>query len=394
MHKPLLQIKRGLILLQTGWSILGVTLVLLLLAEIGFRVSFAVRDRLGAEPAPDPRVIAEGYGGDPWPRTHFRELEQIEERWQPYAYYRPRPFHGSTVNVDSEGLRKTWQSPPGTGDPIRGKRVKVLTLGGSSLWGFGARDDRTIPSLIGRAVHDRGWHVELKNLAQIGYVSSQELVALVRALQGGYRPDVVIFYDGVNDTTSAFLESEAGLTTNESNRRREFNLLQSPGRLAKSLCAKLMTDSGSYRFAQAVRRRFGEETGAARTAPDEATLIRLAGDVALHYAANVRVVEALGREYGFRPLFFWQPIVFTKPALTPLERVEAERFAWTERVFRSVYDVIRASSELKADPAFHDLSRIFEGTAGFVFIDYCHTTESAAEPIAAAIVERLVEQLR
>ncbi len=106
-------------------------------------------------------------------------------------------------------------------------------LGGSSLWGFGARDDQTIPSLLARNLDQRGWRVELKNLSEIGYVSTQELIALVRELQAGYRPDVVIFYDGVNDTTSALLEGEAGLTTNEVNRRQEFNLLQSPARLSR-----------------------------------------------------------------------------------------------------------------------------------------------------------------
>ena len=74
-------------------------------------------------------------------------------------------------------------------------------LGGSSLWGFGARDDQSIPSLVVHAMYERGWRVELKNLAEIGYVSTQEFVALYRELQAGYRPDVVIFYDGVNDTT-------------------------------------------------------------------------------------------------------------------------------------------------------------------------------------------------
>ena len=102
-------------------------------------------------------------------------------------------------------------------------------LGGSSLWGFGARDNETIPSLLARDLDQRGWRVDLKNLSEIGYVSTQELIALFRELQAGYRPDVVIFYDGVNDTTAALLlEGEAGLTTNEVNRRQEFNLLQSP----------------------------------------------------------------------------------------------------------------------------------------------------------------------
>ena len=102
-------------------------------------------------------------------------------------------------------------------------------LGGSSLWGFGAGMTRRSRRSLARRLHERGVPAEIRNLSELGYVSTQEVIGLLRELQEGYRPDVVIFYDGVNDTTSAVLSGEAGLTTNEINRRREFNLLQSPG---------------------------------------------------------------------------------------------------------------------------------------------------------------------
>ena len=382
MGKPLLHFKRVLVFLQTGWSILGITIAALLVTEAGFRLIFAIRDRFTTEPSPDRRVLAAGYRGDRWPVAHYRELGLLEDRWQPYVYYRPRPFQGSTINVDSDGLRTTWQPPVVGDDRSQRERVKILMLGGSSLWGFGARDNQTIPSLVARSLHERGWRVELRNLSQIGYVSTQELIGLIRELQAGYRPDVVIFYDGVNDAASAFLEREAGLTTNESNRRGEFNLLQSPARLAASFFAKLIKDSGSYRFAQSLRRRFDGGTAPARAGPADDIVARLAGDVAERYTANIQIIETLGRGYGFRPLFFWQPIVFTKQALVSLELEETHRYAWTERMFRAVYGKIQASPDLKTNPAFHDLSGIFDDSKGLVFIDYCHTTESANELIA------------
>jgi hypothetical protein len=55
-----------------------------------------------------------------------------------------------------------------------------------------------------------------------------------------------------------------------------------------------------------------------------------------------------------------------------------------------VYERIRESPELRADPAFHDLSRIFADEKKLTFIDYCHTTEMAnaaiAEKLAAAVM--------
>ncbi len=387
MGKALARFKRVLKSLQTAWSILGVTLVVLLLAESGLRLTFALRDRLNAPDNPDRQILAEGYGGAAWPTDHYREIESLEERWQPYVYFRPKPFQGSTVTIGSDGLRATWQPPAPAGGPAGQKPVKLLMLGGSSLWGFGSRDDQTIPSLLARKLHERGLQAEVRNLSELGYVSTQEVIGLMRELQSGYRPDVVIFYDGVNDTSSAVLAGEAGLTTNEINRRREFNLLQSPGRLAVTLAGKLLADSGSLRLARAVKSRLGLFVARSSSPLPDETMHRLAGDVADRYVANVKLVETLAHGYGFRPIFFWQPIIFTKPELTSAERAEAQKYAWTEPAFRAVYDKIRASNALQTDPAFHNMSDIFADQKGLVFIDYCHTTESANVRIASQMAE-------
>jgi len=395
MGNALRRLKRALAHLQTGWSILGVTLVLLVLVEGSCRLAFAIRDRMTAVPIPDPRVVAEGYEGAAWPVVHFRELEQLQERWQPYVYFRQKPFRGETITIDNEGVRTTWQSSRQPGD--RGERgsVKILTLGGSSLWGWGARDDQTIPSILARSLHEKGWRVELKNLAEVGYVSTQEVIALTRELQAGYRPDVVIFFDGVNDTTSALLEGEPGVSTNEINRRHEFNLLQSPARMAAALMVKLVKDSGSYRFAQMLKRRLGgaSESAQSQVVPATFKVPDVPEGVVQRFEANVTLVQALGRSFGFRPLFFWQPTVFTKRALVPVEREEAQKYAWAEAFMNHVYDCMRASPQLKSDAAFRDLSAIFDDTEGLVFIDYCHTTEAANARIASAMAERVLEAL-
>jgi lysophospholipase L1-like esterase len=387
MVTALRRIKRMLALLQTAWSIVGITLILLGLTETGLRLVFALKDRLSSETRPDRRVLVDGYGGASWPVQHYRELESLQDRWEPFVYFRQKPFHGRTISIGDDGLRATWQPPsPARGGPER-KPVEILMLGGSSLWGFGARDDQTIPSLLWRDLFERKWDVRVRNLAEIGYVSTQEVVALIRELQSGYRPDLVIYYDGVNDTTSALLEREAGLTTNEVNRRREFNLLQSPSRLAGTLLGNLIKESGSYRFAQSVRKRLSASDGESGQALDDPMRNRLAQEVVRRFQANVAIVERLGREFQFRPLFYWQPVVFSKTALVPFEREEIARYAWTEPMFRDVLQQLRESTALRTDPAFHDLSGLFADSSNLVFIDYCHTTESANARVASAIAE-------
>ena len=43
----------------------------------------------------------------------------------------------------------------------------------------------------------------IKNYGQGAYVSTQELISLIRKLQGSSRPDIVILYSGYNDAVSA-----------------------------------------------------------------------------------------------------------------------------------------------------------------------------------------------
>ena len=62
------------------------------------------------------------------------------------------------------------------------------------MWGTGSRDGETIPSLYaartGRIV---------RNFGESAYTAHQDLEMLMWLLQDGERPNVVVFYDGVND---------------------------------------------------------------------------------------------------------------------------------------------------------------------------------------------------
>jgi len=391
MKSSLKRLSRILTWLQTGWSIVGVTLVMVVLLELGLRGVFWLKDRWKPQIPPDPRVVSADRAGGAWLPLHYRELEALSDRWQPYVYFRQRPFSGQTVTVLEDGLRTTWQPPPWQGDDQTARPLKILMLGGSSLWGFGARDDETIPSLIARGLHQRGIRVEVRNLAEIGYVSTQEVIALCRELQQGYRPDLVLFYDGVNDTTSALLEGQPTVTTNEINRVREFNILQSPARLASALAGNLTQNSALFRFAGSLGRRTGVERVKEPKAPADADLPGLAMGVVRGYAANLELVEALGKAYGFRPVFVWQPDIFSKPRLVPFEEEEKAKLGWASALFTEVHWQLDHTDALVSDPGFLNLSGIFSESDSLQFLDFCHTTAEANARIAGVLVSKLLE---
>ena len=115
-----------------------------------------------------------------------------------------RFLHGSmprnktpTINVQ-DGYRVTWTAPP---DPTKDEIV-VFMFGGSTLYGIEVPDDLTIASLVAKNLNDQieGRRVIVRNYGVSGFVIDNEVHLLLKLLAAGERPDVVAFYDGLNET--------------------------------------------------------------------------------------------------------------------------------------------------------------------------------------------------
>ncbi len=398
MSERIRRLKRLFRAMQTAWSILGITLILIIAFELGLRLFFRVRDLSLLPPFSDPRLVSEGYRNAPWVGESFDEQGRIEPDWHSYVYFRQKPFHGKYLNIDEKGVRATWSAPLSTDDASR-KSLRILMFGGSTMWGCGARDEGTIPSCLARELLSRGIKAEITNLGEIAYVSSQELIALTRTLQSGERPDVVIFYDGVNDTTAAILDRRAGVPSNEGNRRVEFNVRRKPGRLLGLFFAALINDSASLRLAKSLRRRLSGMVAApappiALPPLSDSGERQLVEETVHWYEENVKVVEMLGREYGFEPLFYWQPVLFTKPNRGSFEEEEHYKYSWGEPIFNEVYQRIEDEPVLNSDKRWHNISRIFGDSADLLYTDYCHTTERGNAIIAKAMADDVAEVQR
>jgi lysophospholipase L1-like esterase len=389
MSERFRRLQRFLHATQTAWSILGITLVLIIALELGLRLFFEVKDRLRPPPSTDPRLVSEGYGNAPWLRETLDEQARIEPEWHSYVYFRQKPFHGKYLKIDENGVRATWRAPASANDPAK-KPLHILMFGGSTLWGVGARDEGTIPSCLARELAGRGINSEITNLGEIAYVSSQELITLTRLLQKGARPDVVIFYDGVNETISALLDRRAGIPSNEENRRVEFNVRRDPRRLLGLFFTSLIKDSASFRFASSLQQRLRGLSAVAQPAVvlpplSDSARKQLVEEIVHWYAQNLKVVEMLGREYGFEPLFYWQPVLFTKPNRGSFENEERSKYGWGESTFLDVYQRVANDPVLNSDRRWHNISGIFGDSSDLLYSDFCHTTERGNAIIARAM---------
>jgi lysophospholipase L1-like esterase len=381
-------------LVKDTWLTLGITIFLLCLLEASLSLVFFVMDRFRAsDPSPaDRRVSADTYSDASWVNDYYKELNRsFLAQWRPYVYWRREPYHGEHINIDTNGIRLTTLTKPSQQESR--PPMKIFMFGGSTLWGTGARDAFTIPSIFAKELQNRGLATEIMNFGETGYVSTQEVITLLLQLQKGHRPDLVIFYDGVNDMYSAYQQQIAGLPQNEFNRVKEFNLSQPvkfkqrTAMVLKDMAMTLSTmrfmkgllqKAGVWRMTVAVNPLLLDDLGPKSQA--------LAEDVLATYKGNIEVVKALSDQYRFKYLFYWQPTIFHKVHLTEYERVQREEMQSIDQFVHRTHEVIRESRLAeRREYFFHDLSLVFADVRKPVYLDWCHFGESGNQIIAQRI---------
>jgi hypothetical protein len=376
------------------WHVVGLLLLAILVTEFGVewwrRLSRLLRYRRSTRP--DRAAIADAYRGADWSAGYFDEFRRaVRVDWRPYVEWWQRPFRGAYVTLDERGLRPT----PGeqTSDH---EAIRILCFGGSTMMGMGARDDQTIPAVLFRRLTEGGRRVSVTNYGQLGHNSTQELITLQQLLKSAEPIDIALFYDGINEMACAEQTGRADGLFNEARRRAEFNLLHPDRR--RDLIAAALTGA-----APRTLRRLRRLTGLALRGPlpsEQADLLRvdlaeLAREVIAAYLANMRLVRLLAREYGFRPIFFWQPVITTKKFKTPDERRWVEDYTSDpERrqvLYEAIIDERRRHSTLVEGSDIIDLSALFDDWTEPVYIDLYHLSETGNATVAEAMLPAVAQ---
>jgi lysophospholipase L1-like esterase len=381
--------------LRDGWLMVGVTLLFLVGLEVAYRAQSGVRHALTSARGPGP--VRGPYADSAWYPAYLKEYDAtFAMHWKPFVYFRRPAFAGQFINVDSVGHRPTVHPTPPAGDTIR-----VFFFGGSTMWGSYLRDGATIPSVASQrlaATAPPGVTFDVTNFGESGYTFTQEVLELELQLRAGNVPDVVMFYDGMCDIGSAAQFGQVGVSQNESNRAREFELgravfgsetgVGSDFRAVRAIAGQI-----SQRF-QLFQRIFAM---VARPGRPTRTPEQLGPDVARIYAATADLVEPLSRAYGFKVLYVWQPLLSAAAkSPTPFEKTllsQSEHDDYQQRV-RTLHLVVTPllDSALKArvGPRFVNEVSLFAGDTISVFTDnQGHNTEKAIPPIVAGFFPAL-----
>jgi hypothetical protein len=259
--------------------------------ELAATVSFRVASR-----------ELQSHSGD----EHDTLLQERQVVYAPFVGWREQEHRTELMNVGPDQRRVT------TGASSDPEAYEVFCFGGSTMIGWGVPDSLTIPSILQKDLGVRlNVPVRVVNFGQQAYVNTQELIELMLQLRAGRRPNLVIFYDGINDAFAAYQSGIAGVHENLPDISRRFVV---PGeREAGQPVWKVLAERSNLLglLRQLLAREPGREaeTPVVQYSTMGVDADSLASDVAGVYEGNCGIVLSLSEQYGYRAAFYWQPVL-------------------------------------------------------------------------------------
>jgi len=330
------------------------------------------------------RMYHSAYKNEPWGKEYWKEYHDTSFHYEPFIQWNSNEYYGKWINMDRAGMRKTW-TPPG---PIPPAAKQIFVMGGSAIWGIGARDDYTIPSDLSKLLNATNKQYLISNYGMPGYTFLQEIVKLMLLLKDGQRPDYIFFYDGANDVSLAY---KAGRLTQGSFEEIREKVEDSPITLAlKYILAQCRIVQATEKTLALFHLQYNYQEGAARFT--EKQLEALGKDIAKSYKESASLLQNLSEIYNFNYTLFWQPEIFFETSVTEDEI----RFDYLcrEKNLAKLFKIVTANLVHSPPPRWVDLSGALHQAAKPTYIDFCHLTEAGYATVSAKIAAIVQDQLQ
>jgi lysophospholipase L1-like esterase len=242
--------------------------------------------------------------------------------------------------------------------------------GGSTTWGIDQRDEHTIPSELARVAHEHGLTVDVENRGLTGINHWLESERFALDLTSGERPDLVVFYDGVNEIYMA--NGNSGLRRTDEAPLNPALMSLWDGAMSREADDDDVVDGppGSEII----------DTSDTLTGP-----VRTALDIVDRYDRAREMSRRTAAHAGIPVAYIWQPSRYSRPLVLSEPHWDAQQ----ENTMRLENQV--TSDHMASDVI--DLSDAFDDVSGPIFTDDVHHDEQGARVMAEAMFASLEAQL-
>lgn len=333
---------------------------------------------LGDQEISDKRYLLAPYEGKKWAKDLFKEFNGLATDYVQFLQWDRKEYHGKYININSQGVRKTWNP-----EHFHGKVPDTIyVFGGSTLWGTGARDDYTIPSYLSKLFNNSDYNFVVYNYGETAYTFTQEIIHLILLLREGHKPNYVIFYDGANDVSSACQSGMAGTIFGAALTREKLKATE------KQLFWDIVSSAFknhcmSYREVRKILARFSQQQELQKIASrySEKELELLSDDIIEYYIKSMELLDRVAQAYDFKYICFWQPVIVTEKKL-----IDGEP-KLNDNALYKVYRCVNNSLMTKPLPHFFNISNALSERTGQYYIDFAHLSEDGNEVIATKIFQ-------
>jgi lysophospholipase L1-like esterase len=328
----------------------------------------------------DNRINSPVYLDKIYAKKLFNELNETRFHYEPYNVWLNMPASGVTTNIDSFGRRKTCQSRLAENER---SEKKIFIFGGSTMFGTGTDDCNTIPSLLALelAMQAPKSKFHITNYGTSGYQSTQQIIQLIRLLQSGLKPDIVLFYDGINDVyASGYSPAIPGAHQNLHAIARRFE---------DSAIFGFLHRSNTFELIEYVNERINRNNIIADDGVIDKNKIN---EIIQVYKTNVLILDKLSKAFNFRYIAFWQPVLLdgTKPP-TYFESEIIKNSGVLNKIYQDSY--LKLKDEKWKHLSHVDLSNIFQYVEKDIYIDAFHIGNQGNQLVAQAMAPLVLRYL-
>lgn len=312
----------------------------------------------------------------------IEEEYSLNTKWIPFLEFGLEKFDGNYFNVDNSGRRATKT----TNNDSNCQTIKIFCFGGSTMFGSGARNQFTIPSYIEKKMSKQFPNTcfEFSNYGCPGYHRTMENIQLELELLKGNIPDVVLFYDGVNEVSTTYQNNSVLMIQNAIHRQEEFKIKYD----YKKRVNIFFKYTNINKFIKSIRTKFE-----VNTKPITRDIDYLSTEITKVYIENTKHSDALAKMYQFQVINIWQPVVFYKKHRTAKEEKYSENASYSRKLYDAAYRKIQNNEWLEKKPYYYNISKGLNGVKEALFIDYCHLGERGNKVVGNLIYEIMNKEL-